>query len=60
MKQLRNKIYYILLTGCWCVSVGVCTRNLRAYVREFVKFMVLDDLGYVSQLTLGAGIIFFF
>jgi hypothetical protein len=51
VKQLRNKIHYILLTGCWCISVRVYIRNFRAYVREIVKLMVPDDLGYVNQLN---------
>ena len=51
MKQFSNKIYYILLAGCWCVSVGIFTCAFRAYVREIFKLIVLDGLGYVSQLN---------
>jgi hypothetical protein len=51
VKELRNKIYYMLLTGCWCMSVGDCMHTFGAYVREIVNLMVPDDLGYVSQLN---------
>jgi hypothetical protein len=31
--------------------MGECIHNFRAYIREIVKLMVPDDLGYVSQLS---------